>query len=374
MLLIQAGFWLAVTTIVYTFVGYPIALGLMARFFARPVIKTPFTPSATLVVPAFNEASVVAEKIENSLALNYPSESFDIVFVTDGSSDETPRIVAARANNRVRLFHQPERKGKAAAVNRVLPLLDSEIIFFTDANTLLAPDTLLTMARNFADPEVGAVAGEKKVRGAGEGLYWRYESFLKSCDSAISSVMGAAGELFAVRRRLFEPPEEDSIIEDFIMSMRLVERGWRVVYEPQAVAEEEVSASLSAEWQRRARIAAGGFQSITRLPKLLNPLRGRVFWQYLSHRVLRWAATPFLIGVAYVLNVLLIESTFYRLLFMGQTLFYAVALLGYVLSRAGHKLKIPFIAFYFCFTNAAALAGFWRFITHSQPVTWQKVR
>jgi len=372
--LVQTFFWLAVATIVYTFLGYPVLVALFAGYFRRPVKQAQITPRVTLVVPAYNEASVIGEKIENSLALDYPRDSMDIAVVTDGSTDETPEIVRGLANDWVSLFHQPERKGKAAAVNRVTPQLDSEIILFSDANTMLQPETLRLMVRNFADPQVGAVAGEKKVRGEGEGLYWRYESFLKKCDSALSSVMGAAGELFAVRRDLFEPPEEDSIIEDFIMSMRLVERGWRVVYEPYAVAVEEAPSSLAAEWQRRVRIAAGGFQSMQRMPGLLNPLRGRVFWQYLSHRVLRWAATPFLLVVVYFLNLLLLDMPLYRLLWVGQTSFYAVAFLGYRLSRVGHKPRIPFTVFYFCFTNAAALAGFWRFVTRSQPVTWQKVR
>jgi cellulose synthase/poly-beta-1,6-N-acetylglucosamine synthase-like glycosyltransferase len=233
---------------------------------------------------------------------------------------------------------------------------------------------LRALVRNFADPAVGGAAGEKRVMGGGEGLYWRYESYLKHLDSTLSSVMGAAGELFAIRRSLFEPPPPNALIEDFVMSLRLVEAGWRVVYEREAVIVEEPSSTLAGEWLRRSRIAAGGFQSIRWLSGLLNPARGWVAWQYFSHRVLRWAATPFLLPAVYGLNLLLLGLPFYRLVFLAQTAFYAAALLGYVFARWGGHRGPLHAAFYFCFTNAAALAGFWRYATGTQSVTWAKAR
>lgn len=373
--LLQIIFWLAAGTTIYTFLGYPFLIGLLARYFRRPVRKAPITPQVTLLIPAYNEEEVIAQKIKNSLALDYPQDLLDIVIVTDGSNDGTVGIVSRYADRGVRLYHQPQRHGKIAAVNRVMPSIQSDIVVFSDANTMLDTGTLKAIVRNFADPAVGGVAGEKQVSGHGEGLYWRYESYLKRCDSALSSVMGAAGELFSIRRELFQPPEEDSVIEDFIMSMRLVGAGWRIVYEPKAVAREDDSPSLAGDWQRRTRISAGGFQSIVRLPNLLNPIMvGWVAWQYLSHRVLRWAATPFLLPTIYILNLFLLTLPFYRLLLIGQTLFYGVAFSGYVLTRLGIQRRIPFTFFYFCFTNAAAVVGFWRYLTNSQPVTWAKVR
>jgi len=317
MLLFELILWLAIATVIYTFLGYPLLVGLLARLLPRPVKQAAITPSVTLFTPAYNEEGIIAAKIENSLSLDYPADALEIVIVTDGSDDRTPEIVAAYANRGVGLYHQPERRGKIAAVNRVMPHITREIVIFSDANAMLDAGTIKAVVRNFADLEVGGVAGEKRVLGGGEGLYWRYESFLKRCDSALSSVMGAAGELFAIRRQVFEAPEEDSIIEDFIMSMRLVGDGWRVVYEPEAVVREDVSPSLTGDWQRRTRIAAGGFQSIRRLPHLLNPLHpthnggalGLAAWQYLSHRVLRWAVTPFLLPLIYLLNLLLLDSS-----------------------------------------------------------------
>ena len=374
--LLQLLFWLAMGLIFYTFLGYPLLIGLLARCLHRPVQHSAITPQATLLIPAYNEASVIARKIENSLALDYPPGRLEVVVITDGSDDGTVDIVAAYAGQGVRLIHQPQRQGKAAAINRVMPLVSSQVVVFTDANAVVERTALRALVRNFADPAIGGVAGEKQVLGAGEGLYWRYESYLKRCDSALSSVLGAAGELFAIRRCLFEPLPADTLLDDFVISLRLVEAGWRVVYEPEAIAREKASPTLAAEWKRRTRIAAGGFQAIRRLPGMLRPTPGRLWltWQYVSHRVLRWAVTPFLLPAVYGLNLLLLESPFYRLLCLAQTAFYVAALLGYALARSGRRCGPLRALFYFCFSNAAALAGFWRYLTGTQSVTWAKAR
>lgn len=369
-------FWLAVATVVYTFLGYPVLIGLLARWRPRSIAADDDQPTLTLLIPAYNEAAVIGEKLRNSLEQNYPRDRLRVVVVTDGSTDGTDRLVAAHAGTGVQVLHQPQRQGKAAAVNRAMPHLTGEVVAFTDANAMLAPGALASLVRPFADPRVAGVAGEKRVTGGGEGLYWRYESYLKRCDAAVSSVMGAAGELFAMRRALFQPVEPDSIIEDFVMSLRLVQDGWRVAYAPDAVALEEPPPSLAAEWQRRTRIAAGGFQAMRRLTGLLNPRRGRwlIAWQYISHRALRWAVTPLLLPTMYLLNLSLIAQPLYLVLWLGQTLFYGVAGVGYLLARRGHRRGVAYAVFFFCFTNAAALAGLWRHAMGRQPVTWAKVR
>jgi len=372
--LLQVVFWLAVGVMVYTFLGYALLVGLLARAMERPVQRAASTPPTTLIIPAYNEASVIARKMENSLGLDYPADLLEVVVITDGSDDGTVDVVSSYAERGVRLYHQPQRQGKAAAINRVVPLVSGEILVFSDANTMIEPGALRALVRSFADPAVGGVSGEKQVQGGGEGLYWRYESYLKRCDSALTSVMGAAGEFFAVRRELFWPTEEDSVIEDFVLSLRLVEAGWRVVYESEAVATEDASPSLAGDWRRRTRIAAGGFQAMVRLRSLLNPAHGLVAWQYCSHRVLRWAVTPFLLPVIYGLNLLLVGQPLYRFLFLVQTAFYAAALLGYGLTRLGIRGGPLHSVFYFCFANAAALAGFWRYLAGTQPVTWAKAR
>ena len=370
--LLKGLFWLATGAIVYTFLGYPALISLLARFRGRPVKRADIIPEVTLLIPAYNEEIVIAAKIDNSLALDYPAEKFQVVIVADGSTDGTVSI--ANGFQSVKVYYQPERRGKGAAANRIVPMLASDIIVFTDANTMLSRGTLRALVRNFADPTVGAVAGAKHVRGGGEGLYWRYESYLKRCDSAVSSVMGAAGELFAIRREAFQPPEEDPIIEDFVMSMRLVGEGWRVVYESEAVASEEPSSSLKEDWERRTRNAAGGFQAISRLRHLLNPCLGLVAWQYLSHRVLRWAVTPFLLPIAFLLNLFLAKHRLYRLLLLGQTVFYGMGLIGYLQTRTGRRIGFFNAVFFFCFANLATIAGFWRYINGRQPITWKKAK
>jgi biofilm PGA synthesis N-glycosyltransferase PgaC len=372
--LLQFIFWFCVLCILYTFFGYALLIGLAARLFPQPNQQGKELPPVTLLIAAYNEEDILAEKLDNSLSLDYPRERLRLVVAADGSADNTCSISESYASQGVVTYFQPERQGKVAAVNRVMPLLTDPIIIFTDANSMLSPASLRKLVRHFADPAVAAVAGEKQVQGGGEGLYWRYESFLKRSDSAISSVMGAAGELFAVRRALFDPPEVDSIIEDFIISMRLVQAGWRVIYEPNAVAWEAPLHTLHGEWQRRTRIAAGGIQAIRRLSGLLAWPWNRITWQYVSHRVLRWAVTPVLLPLVLVVNLALWSIPIYRLLALTQIGFYLLATIGFWQARAGKRSGVVYAAFFFVFTNLAALVGMGRGVTGRQPVTWAKTR
>lgn len=375
----QILFWLSALAVAYTYIGYPVLITALARLIQRPVRAAPIVPSVSLVIPAYNEDQVITQKLENTLALHYPREKLEILVVSDGSTDATNQIVARYAGKGIRLLFEPPRRGKVAALNRVVPLTGGEILVFTDANAMLAPDTLHSIVRNFADEQVACVGGEKRVGGdksisaRGESAYWRYESHLKRCDSAVGSAMGVVGELFAVRRERYIAVEEDSLIEDFVLSLRLVESGWRVIYEPRAVAWEQSSPSLSAEWRRRTRIAAGGFQAIARLPGMLNPLLGLPAFQYLSHRVIRWFA-PFFMILVFATNLALWSLPFYRWTLAIQTSFYLLALTGFLLMQMRLHWRPLQMAFYFCFTNAAALVGFWRYVTRSQPVTWRKAR
>jgi cellulose synthase/poly-beta-1,6-N-acetylglucosamine synthase-like glycosyltransferase len=376
---IKAIFWLSALAVVYAYLGYPLVITALARLVRRPVHVAPITPLVSLVIPAYNEGRVIAQKLDNSLALDYPRQQLEIIVISDGSTDDTNQIVAAYASRGVRLLFEPPRRGKIAALNRAVPLTRGEIIVFSDANAMLAPDTLRHLVRNFADERVACVGGAKQVQrdqatsARGESAYWRYESHLKRCDSAVGAAMGVAGELFAVRRERYVAVEQDSLIEDFVLSLRLVQAGWRVVFEPMAVAWEQASPSLAAEWQRRTRIAAGGFQSIVRLVGMMNPLLGLPAFQYLSHRVLRWFAPLFMIA-ALLSNVALCSLPFYRWILAAQIVFYLAGIAGYFLARRGLRWRPLQMIFYFCFTNAAALVGLYRYLTRSQPVTWKKAR
>lgn len=372
-------FWISALAVLYTFAGYGALITLAARFIHRPVQRQPITPSVTLIIPAFNEEAVIAAKLDNCLALDYPHHLIEIVVVADGSTDRTCEIVCTYASRSVKLLHQPERRGKIAAMNRAAPFASSEVLVFSDANAMLEPQAVRMLVANLADPKVACVGGEKRIKRAasvqaqGEGAYWRYEAYLKRLDSKINTAIGAIGELFAIRHELYQPIDDDLLIEDFVLTMKLVAKGWRVVYEPEAITWEEASPSLEGEWRRRVRIAAGGFQAIGRLGEMLNPMRGLATIQYISHKVLRWLA-PFFMLTAFAANLGLLHLPFYRWTVTAQLAFYGLALLGYGLQGAGVRWWLAQGPFYFCFANATSLVGFVRYVRKTQPVAWAKSR
>jgi poly-beta-1,6-N-acetyl-D-glucosamine synthase len=372
-------FWVSIFAVGYTFGGYLVVMTVLSRWIRRPIARQPITPTVSLIISAYNEEKVIAEKIENAFQVDYPREQMEIIIVADGSTDRTVEIVRSYEARGVRLVFQPQRRGKIDAMNRAAPFASGEVLVFSDADAMMEPQSVRRLIANFADPKVACVGGIKKIREAssvqakGESAYWRYEAYLKRLDSEINTAIGAIGELFAIRRELWRPMETDLLIEDFVLTMKLVERGWRVVYEPGAVTWENASSSLQAEWIRRVRMAAGGFQAIGRLKGMLNPLRGFSSFQYISHKVLRWLS-PFFMILAFLANWGLLHSPFYRWLLIGQIAFYLLSLVGYGLLRKGIRFWFVQIPFYFSFANAASLAGFWRYIRGTQPVTWAKAR
>ena len=343
------------------------------------------------MVAAYNEERWIEDKIRNSLALDYPKNKIYFFFVTDGSTDSTAEKIINYPNcggYKIELYHQTERRGKIAAVERVMPFVHTPVVVFTDANTDLNPEAIRKMVRHYTDPTVGAIAGEKRVQmsgeasGAGEGLYWKYESLLKKWDSQLYSAVGAAGELFSVRTDLYTPVEKDTLIEDFVMTMRIAERGFRIVYESEAYAVEGHSADVKEELKRKIRISAGGLQAAWRLRSLLNPFRfGVLSFQYWSHRVLRWTLAPLALPLIFGLNLLLIlrgyknsnfGSTIYDFLFWAQVVFYISAILGWIFEQMKLKVKAFYVPYYFCMMNYSVYRGFGRLIAGSQSVVWEK--
>ena len=380
-------FWVALFLVFYTFFGYGILLFAMVKIKrllgAKKRARYTFDelPSCTLIVAAYNEADFIEEKIKNTLALNYPAGKLKFIFVTDGSSDNTPELVAKYLE--IKLLHSSARLGKISAVHRSILEVETDLIAFTDANTFLNADALVLMCQHYADPKVGAVAGEKRVMieesadaTAGEGFYWKYESKLKEWDSELYSVVGAAGELFSLRKDQYEPVPSNSVLDDFMISMRIAEKGFVIVYEPQAFAQETSSANVSEELKRKVRIAAGGIQSIIWLKALLNPFKFPVLsFQYISHRVLRWTITPFLMILAFLLNFIIVlqgAPVLYWVLFVAQVLFYGSAYLGKVLEDKKVRVKLLFVPYYFCMMNYAVFAGLIRYFRGSQSVIWEK--
>ena len=376
-------FWVASGVTVYAYAGYALLLALLAHLRPRTARAGSSQPSVSLIIPAYNEAASMAAKLENSLELDYPRALLEILVISSGSDDGTETIAQGYAPAGVRTIVQASRAGKEAAMQEAVRHARGEILVFTDANAMLNRDAIGLMVRWFADPEVGCVAGEKLVSagsaessGAGEGAYWRYESMLKRLDSTVGSTMGAAGELCAIRAGLMTAREHDNIIEDFVLSMRVVEAGYRIVHEPGAVATEEASARFEDVFERRARIAAGGFQSIWRLRSLLHPRRGIVWWQYVSHRVLRWALVPFLLPFLIIINWNLLSARpIYRPMLLAQVIFYGAAVTGWWLRRSPlGRLRVVAFPFFFSAANAAVLVGCARLVTGRQTVLWKRTR
>lgn len=384
-------FYFCLFIVFYAYVGYGILLWILIKLRQalgggkREVAILPDpVPGATLVVPCFNEADFLKEKISNCYALDYPMEKLEILFITDGSTDHSGEIL--KAHPRIKHMHSPERRGKIAAMHRAVGEVKHDLVIFCDANTSLNPEAIRNIIRHYSNPKVGGVAGEKQVisrdgtnkAGSGEGFYWKYESFLKKLDSEYYTVVGAAGELFSFRKELYEKPDEGTILDDFILSLRVCMKGYRVVYEPAAIASEAPSYSLADERKRKIRISAGGFQSVVMLSGLLNIFRyGKVSFQYISHRVLRWVVCPFLLPVILVLNIILAlksPSVLYDILLVTQILFYALAgLVSIVKVRVG-IIKLLLIPYYFVFMNLSLYQGFFRYLRGNQTVLWEKAK
>jgi len=379
----------------YTFAGYALLLAILL-FFKRLFsdrkkyqdIETDDLPRVCMFVTAYNEADYVDMKVKNMMELDYPTEKMQFLWITDGSDDGTPDILAKYP--RMEVHHLPERKGKINAMNRGMQFVSAPFVIFSDSNTTLCRDAVKIIVNTFNDPKVGCIAGEKRVMsqetdnaaGSGENLYWKFESWVKRMDSDLNSTVGAVGELFAIRTNLFEKVENDTILDDFIISLRIAEKGFRIAYTPDAYAMETASINVAEELKRKVRIAAGGLQTIVRLKKLLNPFRhGLLTFQYISHKVLRWTIAPIALFLLPVINlfILLEESPvnnlqFYLYFLYFQTFMYILALLGWMLERRKIRFKLLFVPFYFTAINYASIRGWGRFLKGKQSVNWEKAK
>lgn len=386
-------FWLCLALVIYTYVGYGAVLYIILKikniFFRRetpPILPLDpqLLPDVTLMICAYNEADVIEEKMQNIRALNYPQDKLCVMWVTDGSSDNSNEMLQAYPE--VKLVYSPERKGKAAAMQHGLQENKAKYVIFTDANTMLNADAIREIVRQFMKKNVSCVSGEKRVAARhagqataeGEGVYWKYESMLKRWDSELYSAMGAAGELFAVRMSHYLPAPSNALLDDFMMSMLILKDGHRIAYTSEAYATEYGSASTAEESKRKRRIAAGGLQSIWWLRSMMNPFAyPKVAFQYISHRVLRWSITPLALFALFPLNLLLLfasGSLIYQLLFLLQLFFYLSALTGHILKVSGRRNKLLYIPCYFLFMNLNVFLGMGYLMSHKDSGTWEKAR
>lgn len=382
MLLLKILFWLSIFIVFYAFLGYGIIITILAKLkkktYQKSINEEDWMP-VTLVVPCFNEASVLDMKIKNCFELEYPSDKLNFTFITDGSTDET--VSTIEKYPQIRLLHSPIRAGKSAAENRAMEFVDTPIVIFTDANTLLNNLCIKNIVQHFYDEKVGCVSGEKRVMtmrsdgaSATEGIYWKYESYLKKMDSQFYTAVGAAGELVAFRTSLFEPMPHDTLLDDFIQSMQIAAKGYKIVYEPNAYALETASENVKEEFKRKVRICAGGWQSMVRLWPLIGWFKDfKLAFQYYSHRVLRWTIVPFLLIILFFVSALLYPSSlFYATMFMAQIAFYSIALLGYFFEKKNIRIKALFVPFYFCMMNWAVIAGLKKYLKGQQSAIWEK--
>jgi biofilm PGA synthesis N-glycosyltransferase PgaC len=379
----NTAFYTSIAIIIYTYIGYGLVLltlMLLKKIFSKQKQTRAFTPTLTVIVTAYNEINCIEEKIKNTVLLTYPQELKHIIFITDGSDDGTPEMVAQYPQ--IKLMHAPQRNGKTAAIQRAMQEVQTEIVVFTDANTMLNTDALLYLSQHYHDEKTGAVSGEKRVdisnirdATAGEGFYWRYESLLKYFESEVYSVAGAAGELFSLRTRLYEPVATDIILDDLVLSMKVAINGYRIKYEPHAYATEPTSPSLAEERKRKIRIAAGDIQAALRLPFIALLFSKPFLWfEYFSHRILRWIVTPYLLIVVFVLNILLAAKgeNGTTLLLYAQLFFYFFACAGWALRKQKLLSGIFFVPYYFCLMNYGLIEGALRYIFKGQPVNWEK--
>lgn len=385
-------FWILTFLIFYAYIGYGILLFFLVRikrlFKGKSnSVDTEYEPEVTLFVAAFNEKDYVDAKVNNSFSLEYPQNKVRQVWVTDGSDDGTPDLLKKYADRGVEVYHTPERGGKIGAMNRGMDFVKTPIVIFSDGNTMLGKESIRRIVNLFSNPKVGCVSGEKRIydksgAAATEGIYWKYESTLKKWDAELYSVVGAAGELFAVRTNLFQKVEKDTLLDDFIISLRIAMQGYTIQYDPEAYAIEAPSANVKEELKRKVRIAAGGIQSIIRLKPLLNIFKYKTLsFQYISHRVLRWTIAPLSLPIIFLLNLWFASnygfgnfSNIYTPLFYAQVLFYFMALLGWYLENRNIKVKILYIPYYFFIMNYAVWMGIKRYFKGQQSVNWERAK
>ena len=390
MLILKIIIWFFLFIIFYSYLGYGILIYFLIRLKRIMVKEKPeddgiFEPDVTLFVAAYNEKDFVDKKIMNAFSLDYPKEKVKHVWITDGSDDGTPDLLKKYPG--IEVYHQLERAGKIAAMNRGMEFVKTPIVIFSDGNTMLGEESIRRIVKLFRDPRVGCVSGEKRIfsqdsSAATEGIYWKYESTLKRWDAELYSVVGAAGELFALRTELFRPVEPDTLLDDFIISLRIAELGYTIQYDPEAYAIENPSASIREELKRKIRITAGGVQSIMRLKELLNPFRfGILSFQYISHRVLRWTLAPLGLPIMLVCSCIVaaVEGLFnfgniYTWLFWGQIVFYLLAFVGWLIEESKINFKLIYIPYYFFIINLAVYLGFIRYVKKLQSVNWERAK
>lgn len=376
----ESSFWLTVLLIGYVYMGYPVLIVLLSFIVKNGVRQRDGEPCVTFLITAYNEEKSIREKLEDTLALDYPKDKLQIVVASDGSTDRTDEIVKGFSNEGVLLCRVEGRVGKTETQNQAVKKAEGEIIVFSDATTKYRKDALRKIVRNYADPTVGAVSGRYEYVnptgggvGAGTMLFWNYENFIKRRQTQIKTITGCCGCIYSLRRELYEPlPRE--IISDLVEPLKILEKGYRIVFEQDAVAQEVTEEKAGEEYSMRVRVITRGMNGLAHVRDLLNPFRyAFVSFQLISHKILRWMVPVFLL-IALAANVVLLDRPFYRVTMMMQVAFYLSAFTGWLMERRGWKGKAFSFPMYFCIVNLASIQGLLNFLKGRRMATWETAR
>jgi cellulose synthase/poly-beta-1,6-N-acetylglucosamine synthase-like glycosyltransferase len=377
----QVVFWACVAALAYVYVGYPLLVWMVSKLFPEPVVRGAIEPNVTVLITAFNEEAAIRHKIENTLAIEYPDTKLEILVASDGSTDGTDDIVREFERHGVKLLRVDGRKGKTATQNAAVAQATGEIILFSDATTDYTPDLFRKLLPAFTDETIGCVAGrlvyvdhDGSNVGKGARNYWSYETFIKTAEAATCSLIGASGCLYAVRRSAYEPmyPEACS---DFLICTNLYRRGLRSIFEPAAVCYEQTNRDARDEMRMRVRVISQTFTDLWRNRDMMNPLKSGFFAvQLFSHKLLRYAVPLVLVGM-FASSVLLDPfSPFYSIAMVLQAGFYGMAILAWLLERAGKRLTLLAMPLYFVLANLASVIAFYKFIRGERYARWEPIR
>ncbi|MGB2741763.1 MAG: glycosyltransferase family 2 protein [Cognaticolwellia sp.] len=386
----EALFWTCVAMIIYSYFLYPVVLftfsGIKQAFsdtkylwrrHQRRTLDTKSYPAVTIIIAAYNEESCIKARVENLLTLDYPKEKLTILIGSDGSSDQTAEILSDFDSDNLQVHIFNTNRGKMSVLNDLVAKTIDDIIIFSDANTHFKSDTIEHLVRHFNNEKIGAVCGELHLVDGDTGdnkdnVYWRYEQVLKFHESRLDALQGANGAIYAIRKSLFIPLPANTIVDDFQIAMNVAKQGFRLVYDPEAIAIEEIAPNLAEEEGRRVRIGLGNYQAFFKMPWALNPLLGWRFIAYISHKVCRWFV-PHMMLIALISNVMLLGSVFYQVVLAVQVIFYALAFYGIKRQENGKKIStlIALLAF-FVAMNLALMRGFIKYFSSNVQGTWQR--
>lgn len=375
-------FFAALFLLIYIYLGYPAVLFILSLFKRKPDEGSliDYMPSVTLIIPARNEEKVIVEKIKNCQKLTYPKEKLEILILSDQSTDRTVELVKQYSDDQIKLLELTKRHGKTAAQNKAAEWAGGKILVFSDANAMYEPDALEQLVKHFEDPTVGCVCGElcysnsaDSTVGKEEGLYWQYEKFIKRHEDRFFSIIGANGSIYAIRKSNYVPLDEN-VISDFIEPLEIVHDGKKAVYEATAISIEDSSKTFDEELKRKRRIISRSLYSLSRHRHLINPFRSiALTFEILSHKVLRWMS-PIFQGLLLISNLFLLDSLYFRTVFLLQAIFYLLSWIGFAFRNSSQLPSLIYLPFYFNLINYASLMGIWDWMRKKHAVVWDPIR